>query len=1104
MKKVLFLLVAVYANVLFAQNNFVTLQEQFKKLADDTRPGCFWYWLNDNVSKEGITKDLEAMQRVGIGKAFIGHIYDRRKETDTPPGTVKFMSDEWWRLLQWAVKEAGRCNIEIGFFNGPGWSQSGGPWVKTRESMRHITNSEVEVKGGTLVDITLPYPSINTYPNTRAARVRTGPDFTDADFQDVRVIAFPKITDGDNVYRRQRLHSSISNIGYLSDGVDSTFAGIETDQWQTIDLELAQSSYIQNIVLKPFDFSFQLTCKISVSADGRQYREIAQYNEERGHQGAGKADPLIIPFKRSEGKIFRIRLLLKPLSGQKQIRISELKATDENLLAGYVRKKLSETSPYTKVPWDAYIWKPQAENKVRAIQPDEVIDLTDMMDNNGRLRWNAPGGDWVIQRFGMVPNGTQCHPCGPESLGFEVDKMNRAYVQTFFEGMVGEFLQRTPAQDRKALRYVIADSYETGPQNWTDDFIRKFEQRYHYSPVPYMPVLSGKVVNDAASSDRFLWDFRQLIATSVANDYVGGLKDICNKNGLQLWTENYGHWGFLSEFLLYGSRADAVSGEIWESWDPVNNIENRAAASAAHIYGKNTVYTEAFTANRNFKQSPASLKKWCDWAYSSGINHMVLHVYIHQPDERKPGIISWFGTPFNRHNTWFDQSGAFIDYMRRSAVLLKTGTPHADIAYYIGENAPSMQSAFHPALPAGYDFDHVNADVLLTATVVNNRLRLSSGVSYAVLVLPPVKEMRPEIVARIQELVKQGLIVVGPKPSRSPSLENFPASDLNLKKLVNELWGNLDGKKQKTLPYGKGWLYDGLPLETVLKRHGVQKDVELLDVENLPYGVAGNGTIGVDKTGAIIFKHRTGADHDVYFIANTTEKKAHFTASFRIAGKRPYLFNAVTGSVSEAPAFRQHKGRTEIPLCLEASESIFIVFADTIDDGAYKNEILPTPEEFIKFDTSWTVQFNDPGHPFKAVFPVLADWISNDNPLIKYYSGTAIYSNAFHLDKDMGAAYLLDLGTVADIASVSVNDTEAGTVWTNPWTIDITSYLRTGINTITIKVANSWNNRLVADMQKKINRPPVYLSQPYTADKEQPYKSSGLLGPVIIKKTTIK
>ncbi len=284
----------------------------------------------------------------------------------------------------------------------------------------------------------------------------------------------------------------------------------------------------------------------------------------------------------------------------------------------------------------------------------------------------------------------------------------------------------------------------------------------------------------------------------------------------------------------------------------------------------------------------------------------------------------------------------------------------------------------------------------------------------------------------------------------------------------------------------------------------MQKDLELLDAENLLYGVAGNGTVGVDKTGAVLFKHRTGADHDVYFMANTTEKKAHFTASFRIAGKRPYFFNAVTGSIAEAPSFRQRNGRTEIPLQLEESESVFVVFAGAIDDNVHKNEILPTPAAIIRLDTNWTVQFNDPEHPFKKIFPVLTDWTSNEDAFVKYYSGTAIYSNTFHLDVDKGAGYLLDLGTVADIASVSINNKEVGTVWTKPWAIDITTYLEPGVNAITVKVANSWNNRLVADMQKKINRPPVYLSQPYTADKEQPYKSSGLLGPVTIKKIIIK
>ena len=324
-----------------------------------------------------------------------------------------------------------------------------------------------------------------------------------------------------------------------------------------------------------------------------------------------------------------------------------------------------------------------------AVDSATVVDLTDKMDAAGRLVWDAPPGRWVVMRTGMIPIGTQCAPASPQSRGLEVDKMNREHVRSLFDGMVGEFLRRTPPAERKALKYVIADSYETGPQNWTDGLVGEVRETLRlFAAALSCPASTGRVVDSPEISTRFLWDWRRLVAESIAHDYVGGLREVAHENRLTLWLENYGHWGFPSEFLLYGSMTDQVGGEFWESDDPLGNVECRAAASCSHIYGRTDVYAEAFTSNRNFKQSPASIKNWCDWVYGAGINHLILHVYIHQPDERKPGIIAWFGTAFNRHNTWFEQSKAFIDYTRRSSVLLKAGRPVIDVAYYIGENAP--------------------------------------------------------------------------------------------------------------------------------------------------------------------------------------------------------------------------------------------------------------------------------------------------------------------------------------------------------------------------------------------------------------------------------
>ena len=258
-------------------------------------------------------------------------------------------------------------------------------------------------------------------------------------------------------------------------------------------------------------------------------------------------------------------------------------------------------------------------------------------------------------------------------------------------------------------------------------------------------------------------------------DYVGGLRDACHQHGLKLWLENYGHWGYPAEFLQYGGQTDEVSGEFWATGD-LGSIELRCASSAAHIYGKPIVHAEAFTSGVLFESTPWSLKRRGDWALTEGINHWVLHVYIHQPwDDRRPGVNAWFSTEFNRHNTWFEQSRAWIDYYRRCDFLLQQGSHVADVAYFIGEDTPKMTGIRKPALPAGYNFDYINAEVIeQRLRVKDGRFVLPDGMSYRLLVLPELDSMRPELLAKIRDLVKAGGTVLGPPPSRSPSMKDYP------------------------------------------------------------------------------------------------------------------------------------------------------------------------------------------------------------------------------------------------------------------------------------------------------------------------------------------
>lgn len=98
-------------------------------MPDSVRLAVYWYWMSDNISVRGVEEDLLSMKEAGITRAFIGNIGGQ----GVPYGKVRMFSDEWWEVLHAALKKASELDIEIGIFNSPGWSQSGGPWIKPCE-----------------------------------------------------------------------------------------------------------------------------------------------------------------------------------------------------------------------------------------------------------------------------------------------------------------------------------------------------------------------------------------------------------------------------------------------------------------------------------------------------------------------------------------------------------------------------------------------------------------------------------------------------------------------------------------------------------------------------------------------------------------------------------------------------------------------------------------------------------------------------------------------------------------------------------------------------------------------------------------------------------
>ncbi|WP_262886837.1 glycosyl hydrolase [Mucilaginibacter humi] len=494
--------------------------------------------------------------------------------------------------------------------------------------------------------------------------------------------------------------------------------------------------------------------------------------------------------------------------------------------------------------------------------------------------------------------------------------------------------------------------------------------------------------------------------------------------------------------MQYGGQSDEIGGEFWSEGD-LGDIENKAASSSAHIYGKTKVSAESFTAAGDaFSRYPANFKKRGDRFFTEGINNTLLHVYIQQPkDDNAPGLNTGFGVEFNRHNTWFYDMDVFLKYSKRCNMMLQQGIYVADVAYFIGEDAPKMTGVVDPALPQGYSFDYINGEVIKTRlTVKNGKLTLPNGINYSILVLPKLETMRPELLAKLKELVAQGAVILGPKPNRSPSLQGYPQADKQVQTIADELWGKIDGTTVKVNHYGKGMVLSGMDMQSALNLVKVVPDAK------------------VTQSDSILFIHRKLTDGDIYFISNQKTKTVNISPVFRVTGKQPELWDAVTGQRRNLPAYYRAGGTTTVPMKLVPYESAFIIFrkAGIRKDTSRSN--YPQQTATIAINKPWIVNFDakmrGPAKP--VIFETLTDWSKNSNDSIKYYSGTAVYHNNFNITTLVkGTNYILDPGPARAIAKVKINGVDVGGAWTPPYQLDITRALKPGANTIEVKVVNT-------------------------------------------------
>ncbi len=649
---------------------------------------------------------------------------------------------------------------------------------------------------------------------------------------------------------------------------------------------------------------------------------------------------------------------------------------------------------------------------------------------------------------------------------------------------------------KRGIGYVVNDSWEAGSQNWTDDMLAQFKRLRGYDATPWLPVLTGRVVESAEASDRFLWDFRKTIADLIASEHYGELETVLHERGMKHYGESHESGrAFIADGMEVKKFNEIPMSAMWTQVPGVHteqfgyNADDRESASVAHIYGQNLAAAESFTAAAApWAWSPATLKSTADQELLNGINRFVIHESAHQPlIDKKPGLtLGPFGQWFNRNETWAEQAGPWIDYLARSSFLMQQGRFAADILYFYGEdsNLTAIFADKSPDIPSGYAFDYINADALEHELhIANGNITTKSGMEYKILALDPYsRHMSLPVLRSIADLVKAGAVVAGAKPVSDPSL----ADDADeFQKLSAELFGDGTGVHAA----GKGRVYAGLTLAQALLAMHAAPDLDYT------------------KPSADVrleFVHRKLSDGDIYFVVNHNDRSETIDAGFRVVGRQPELWHADTGK-SEAVSFTIANGRTTVPLKLDPWGSVFVVFSKPTSKT---QEIVPavTERTLSTITGAWKLNFEpNRGAPASITMETLTDWSRNADPGVRYFSGIGTYSRTLDVPptwvRTSGHLWL-DLGDVKNLAVVTINGKRQGEVWHSPYRLDITGALRPGKNEVKIEVVNAWVNRLIGDEQPGATKYTFTDVHPY--NPKSPLLPSGLLGPVTLVSRTLK
>jgi hypothetical protein len=1091
-----------------------TLTAGFRDPPSSARPRVWWHWMNGNISKDGIRKDMEWMKGAGIGglqtfdaNLMTPQIVDKR---------LVYMTPEWKDAFHYAAELADNLGLELAIASSPGWSETGGPWVQLKDGLKKIVWSETRVVGGKRFTGILAPPPATTGPfqslpiNDPVAMLTGGPASTAPTYYgDIAVLAYPLDKAGDlplpqvTTSAGEPIDATKLNDDDFNSSIEVSRGTAEAPGALVLTYPTPQTIRSASIYLlgKTAFSGLGVLPRLEAKTDAGTWRKVADIP-------AG-AVPTTVSFAAVTAR--QLRLVLGPsieaelnmgdpapgvaggemvsapaATSKMPIRVADLHLSQEAKVDRF------EAKAGFSVESDYYALSPDTGADADGVSPTKVVDLTSRMKPDGTLDWNPPKGHWRVLRLGYSLLGTTNHPATREATGLEVDKFDAPAVRNYLETYLGMYQDAAGADliGEHGIRALLNDSIEVGAANWTPRMIEQFRRLRAYDPTPWLPVLTGVIIGSRSASDAFLYDYRRTLADLIASEHYGTVATVAHEHGLKVYGEALeDNRPLLGDDMAMRSHTDFPMSAMWtyprrSGPKPTYLADIKGAASVAHIYGQNLVAAESMTSMlAPWAYAPSDLRRVIDLEFVTGVNRPVIHTSVHQPvDDKVPGLALFiFGQYFNRHETWAEMARPWVDYLSRNSYLLQQGRNFADVAYFYGEEAPLTGLYGNKPVadaPTRYAYDFVNVDALMTRlTIERGELAAASGARYKLLYLGGSSQrMTLPVLQRIASFAEAGATIVGDAPQSSPSLKDDKAT---FDSLVRRLWSG-----QPVTRIGQGRVIAGRDVEAALFSLGAAPDFSYAKQQ---------------PDSDVLFIHRRLSDGDLYFVNNRKERPERFEARFRVAGKAPEIWRADTGA-AKPMSYRIDDSQTVVTLDMDPEESFFVVFRKPATATAVTVHT-PQLSMLTTLDGPWNVAFQpNRGAPASISIASLGSLSEQPDPGVRYFSGIATYTKSFVLPKGVRPKkpLLLDLGKVGDLAELRVNGTLVGTVWHAPYRLDIGAALKPGRNELDVRVADLWVNRLIGDAQPGARKLTYTAGPTYRADA--PLRPSGLMGPVTLMK----